>query len=161
ARWAGADGRSQRFRRVIRLKREIYPGGPVLQDVRFAVRMLLKRPGFTAIAALTLALGIGATAAVFSLVEGVLLTPPPYRDPGRLVLVPSVRVDGQQVERIGATPAIQWTDWQKQATTFEAIAAYAWTFNFVVDNGGSESFEGMVVTPDYFRVIGVEPMLGR
>lgn len=133
----------------------------MLHDLRLAIRMLLKRPGFTAIAALTLALGIGATAAVFSLVEGVLLTPPPYRDPERLVLVPSVRVDNQQVERIGPTAAIQWMDWQKQATSFEAIAAYAWTFNFVVDNGGSESFEGMVVTPDYFRVIGVQPMLGR
>lgn len=74
----------------------------MLGDVRFAVRMLLKRPGFTVIAALTLALGIGATAAVYRLVQGVLLTPPPYRDPDRLVLVPSVRIDSQQVERIEA-----------------------------------------------------------
>ena len=131
------------------------------QDVRFAVRMLLKRPGFTAVAALTLALGIGATAALFSLVQGVLLTPPPYRDPDRLVLVPSVRVDSQQVERIEATPALQWMDWQKRATSFDAIAAYVWTFNFLIDSEGSESFEGMMVTPDYFRVVGVQPMLGR
>jgi putative ABC transport system permease protein len=123
--------------------------------------MLLKRPGFTAVAALTLALGIGATAALFSLVQGVLLTPPPYRDPDRLVLVPSVRVDSQQVERIEATPALQWMDWQKRATSFDAIAAYVWTFNFLIDSEGSESFEGMMVTPDYFRVVGVQPMLGR
>src|SRR5437867_2150905 len=123
--------------------------------------MLLKRPGFTALAALTLAIGIGATAAVFSLVEGVLLTPPPYRDPDRLVLVPSVRVDSQQVERIEATPAIHGLDWQKQATTFDSVAAHVWTFNFRIDNAGSESIEGMVVTPEYFRVIGVQPMLGR
>src|ERR1700730_17547062 len=123
--------------------------------------MLLKRPGFTAVAALTLALGIGATAALFSLVQGVLLTPPPYRDPDRLVLVPSVRVDSQQVERIEATPALQGIDWQKRATSFDAIAAYGWTFNFLIDSEGSESFEGMMVTPDYFRVVGVQPMLGR
>src|SRR5436309_303508 len=116
-----------------------WQGGPVLQDLRFAVRMLLKRPGFTALAALTLAIGIGATAAVFSLVEGVLLTPPPYHDPDRLVLVPSVRVDSQQVERIEATPAIHWLDWQKQATTFDSVAAHVWTFNFRIDNAGSES----------------------
>lgn len=133
----------------------------MLHDIRFAVRVLLKQPGFTAIAALTLALGIGAPAAVFSLVQGVLLTPPPYRDPQRLVLVPSVRVDSQQVERIEATPAIQWMDWQKQARSFDGIAAYLWTFNFLVDSDGSESLEGMIVTPDYFRVVGVQPMLGR
>ena len=133
----------------------------MLQDVRFAIRMLLKRPGFTAIAALTLALGIGATTAVFSLVEGVLLTPPPYRDLDRLVLVPSIRVDSQQVERIEATPAVQWMDWRKQATSFDAIAAYVWTFNFLVDSDGSASLEGMVVTPDYFRVVGLQPILGR
>ena len=137
------------------------PGGPMLQDVRLAVRMLRKRPGFTAIAALTLALGIGATAAVFSLVQGVLLTPPPYRDPERLVLVPSVRLDSQQVERLEPTPAIQWLNWQKQATSFDGIAAYLWTFNFLINSEGSESLEGMVVTPDYFRIVGLQPMLGR
>ena len=92
------------------------------QDIRFALRTLRKRPGFTIVAALTLALGIGATAAVFSLVEGALLTPPPYKDPDRLVLVPSVRVDGNGAERLDSTPAIQWMDWQKRATSFDAIA---------------------------------------
>jgi putative ABC transport system permease protein len=133
----------------------------MLQDVRFAIRMLRKRPGFAALATLTLALGIGATAAVFSLVQGVLLTPPPYRDPDRLVLVPSIRVDSQQTEHVEATPAIQWMDWQKQAASFDGIAAYVWTFNFLVDNNGSTSLEGMVVTPEYFRVLGLQPMLGR
>jgi putative ABC transport system permease protein len=123
--------------------------------------MLLKRPGFTALAALTLAVGIGATAAVFSLVEGVLLTPPPYRDPDRLVIIPSVRIDSQQVERIEGMPAIHWMDWQQHATSFESVAAHGWTFNFRIDNAGSESIEGMVVTPEYFRVVGVQPMLGR
>jgi putative ABC transport system permease protein len=133
----------------------------VLQDVRFAVRMLLKQPGFTAVAALTLALGIGATAAVFSLVQGVLLTPPPYRDPDRLVLIPSVRADSEQVERMDMTPAAQWMDWQAHATSFDGIAAYGWAFNFLVETNGSESIQGMLVTPDYFRVVGVQPVLGR
>src|SRR5438094_5673236 len=112
-------------------------GGPMLYDIRFVLRTLRKRPGFTIVAALTLALGIGATAAVFSLVEGVLLTPPPYRDPGRLVLIPSVRIDSRQAERIEGTPALQWMDWQKQARSFEAIAAYGWSFNFLIDSDGS------------------------
>jgi putative ABC transport system permease protein len=133
----------------------------VLHDIRLAIRVLRKQPVFAAVAALTLALGIGATDAVFSLVQGVLLTPPPYRDPQSLVLVPSVRVDSRQVERIEATPAIQWMDWQQHATSFDSVAAYLWTFNFLVDADGSESLSGMLVTPDYFRVVGVQPMLGR
>ena len=67
----------------------------MLQDLRFGIRMLLKQPSFSLIAIVTLALGIGATSAVFSLIQGVLLTPPPYRQPERLVLIPSARSDGQ------------------------------------------------------------------
>ena len=133
----------------------------MLRDVRFGVRMLLKQPGFTAIAVLTLTLGIGATAAVFSLIQGVLLTPPPYQHPERLVLVPSARIDGTQPASPRLWPAAQWQDWQQHATSFDAIAAYGWSFNFLVDDQGSESMQGMVVTRDYFRVIGVQPMLGR
>jgi len=133
----------------------------MLQDIRFALRTLAKRPGFTVVAALTLALGIGATAAVFSLVQGVLLTPPPYKDPERLVLVQTVRVDSRGAERLEPTTAFQWLDWQKNATTLDGLAPYGWSFNFLVDDQGSASLSGMLVTPDYFRVTGVQPMMGR
>jgi putative ABC transport system permease protein len=129
------------------------------QELRFAVRMLAKQPGFTAIAVLTLALGIGATAAVFSLIEGVLLTPPPYKNPEQLALIKSVRTDG--LPGLRAWPAQQWMEWQRQEQSFDAIAAYSWTFNFLVSEEGSESLEGMAVTRDYFRVLGVQPILGR
>jgi putative ABC transport system permease protein len=133
----------------------------MFRDVRFGSRMLLKQPGFTVIAVLTLALGIGATAAVFSLIQGVLLTPPPYQRPERLVLIPSARTDGVQASTPRLWPAAQWMDWQKEATSFDAIAAYGWSFNFLVDDEGSESLEGMVVTRDYFRVVRLQPILGR
>lgn len=133
----------------------------MIRDLRIGFRMLLKQPAFTLVAALTLALGIGATSAVFSLIQGVLLTPPPYRQPQQLVLIPSARTDGQQVGHPQSWAAVQWMEWQKQAKSFDAIAAYAWTFNFLVFPEGSESVEGMVVTPDYFRALGLQPVLGR
>ena len=95
----------------------------MIQDLRFGVRMLLKQPGFSLIAILTLALGIGATSAVFSLIQGVLLTPPPYRQPERLVLIPTARADGQPMTNSPGWPAQQWLDWQKESKTLEAIAA--------------------------------------
>src|SRR5216684_2778020 len=131
------------------------------RDMRFAIRMLLKQPGFSLIAVLTLALGIGATSAVFSLIQGVLLTPPPYKKPQQLVLVPTARTDGQKQESPRGWPAQQWMEWQKEAKSFEGIAAYGWTFNFLIRNEGSQSIEGMVVTKDYLQVMGLQPVLGR
>jgi putative ABC transport system permease protein len=133
----------------------------MLRDMQFAIRMLLKQPGFSLIAVLTLALGIGATSAVFSLIQGVLLTPPPYKKPQQLVLVPTARTDGQKQESPRGWPAQQWTEWQKEAKSFEGIAAYGWTFNFLIRNEGSQSIEGMVVTKDYLQVMGLQPVLGR
>ena len=71
----------------------------MLSDLKFACRQLLKNPGFTAVAVLTLALGIGATTVVFSLIQGVLLTPPPYPQPDRLVLISPSRRDGERYTR--------------------------------------------------------------
>jgi putative ABC transport system permease protein len=133
----------------------------MMQDLRLAARMLRKQPGFTAIAVVTLALGIGATSAVFSLIQGVLLTPPPYDHPERLALIQSARTDGRPMARPQEWAAAQWTEWQKQSKTFDSLAGYGWTFTFLVRNEGSESMEGMSVTRDYFRVTGLKAMIGR
>src|SRR5499427_340312 len=131
----------------------------MLTDLRLSLRTLLKQPGFTLIAVLTLALGIGATSAVFSLVQGVLLTAPPYRRPEKLALVHSLGSDGQPSRQGWA--ALQWTEWQKEAKSLTAVAAYDWTFNFLIRNDGSESMQGMVVTREYFNLTGLQPILGR
>ncbi len=133
----------------------------MLRDVQLAIRMLRKQPGFSLIAALTLALGIGATAAVFSLIQGVLLTPPPYEKPDQLMMVPTKRVDGQKMDSPRGWAAEQWLDWQKEAPSLQGVAGYAWTFNFLIRNDGSQSMQGMNVSRDYFRVMGLKPMAGR
>lgn len=130
-----------------------------MNDLKFALRRLLKNPGFTAVAVLTLAIGIGASSAVFSLIQGVLLTPPPYPHPERVVLVTPERTDGRTFTQ--GWPAVQWQQWQEESKSFEAIAGYGWTFNFLVLPDGSESIEGMWVTPDYFKVTALQPVLGR
>ena len=124
------------------------------------MRALWKQPGFAVITVLTLALGIGATSAVFSLIQGVLLTPPPYRQPEQLVLVHTARADGQPTG-FRAWPAQQWMDWQQNAKSLEGVAAYGWRFNYVISPDGSESVEGMAVTNDYFRLTGLQPVVGR
>src|SRR5689334_15296757 len=133
----------------------------MFQDLRFSIRSLLKQPVFTSIGVVTLALGIGATSAVFSLIEGVLLTPPPYRQPQQLVLVSPARTDGQPIGNARGWSAEQWIDWQRNSKSFDGVAAYDWSFNFLVLHDGSESLEGMWVTHDYFRVVGLQPLLGR
>jgi len=123
--------------------------------------MLLKQPGFSLIAILTLALGIGATSAVFTLIQGVLLTPPPYKKPEQLVLLPAARADGQKMDGPREWAAQQWTEWQKEAKSFERIAAYGWTFNFLIRSDGSQSMQGMFVTKDYMPLMGLKTIAGR
>ncbi len=133
----------------------------MLRELRFAVRMVLKQPGFSLIAILTLALGIGATSAVFSLIQGVLLTPPPYEKPEQLMLLPAARTDGQKMDGPRGWAAQQWTEWQKEAKSFAGIAAYNWTFNFLIRGDGSQSMQGMFVTTDYMPVMGLKTITGR
>lgn len=134
--------------------------GGMWRDARMAVRTLLKRPGFSAIVVGTLALGIGATSAVFTLIEGVLLTPPPYEDPDRLVLVTPTYTDGQEGTPNGWA-AEQWMEWKEDSESFQSLTAYLWTFTFAISDEGSESLEGMWVSPDYFETTRLEPVIGR
>ncbi|HEY6385499.1 MAG TPA: ABC transporter permease [Candidatus Acidoferrum sp.] len=126
------------------------------QDLRFAVRMLLKSPGFTAVAVLTLALGIGANTAIFSLVNGVLLRPLPYRNPNRLVMVWEKSRDGSP-ENVGYAT---YLDWKSQNKSFEEIAIYS-SWQPVLQVGEPEQLSGLRVTSNYFRTLGIHPEIGR
>lgn len=132
-----------------------------LQDLRYSARMLFKSPGFSVIAGLTLALGIGSTSAVFTLIQGVLLTPPPYPKPQQLMLIPTARTDGKEMDNARGWAAQQWMEWNNKATSFQGIAGYDWIFNFMIRNDGSQSMQGMRVSKDYFRVMGLKTVLGH
>jgi putative ABC transport system permease protein len=130
----------------------------VLEDLRYGFRQLRTHPGVAALAVVTLAIGIGAAAAMFGLIQGVLLSPPPFADPDRLVLVSPARADGQPLDR-SATVG-HWLAW-RGARSLQPPALYRWTFNFLVRRDGSRSLGGMVVTRDYFDVLSMRPLLGR
>ena len=130
----------------------------LLQDLRYGVRMLLKHPGVSIVAIITLALGIGANTAIFSVVNAVLLRPLTYHDPDRLV---SLWENVPNHGRWRASPA-NFHDWKKQNTLFEDIAAYGGSSMSVTGDGGEpEQLVGTRVSSGYFAVVGVEPMLGR
>jgi putative ABC transport system permease protein len=138
-----------------------------LRDLRYAVRMLLKRPGFTAVAVLTLALGIGANTAIFSVVNAVLLRPLPYKEPARLVQFWETNPLKGWTEATVA-PA-NFLDWQSRSESFDLMAAYfgsqtrdAGSSNFYLTGAGEpERLQGLGVTGEFFSVLGVEPMYGR
>jgi putative ABC transport system permease protein len=131
----------------------------MLSDLRFAFRQLVKNPGFTTIAVLSLALGIGATTAVFSIINGALLRPLPYAEPKRLAFITLEKIAG------GATNAVpsgaQFHEWSTQATSFSGIAAYDWAFDFLVLGDHNQSLEGLICSSALFDVLGLQPMLGR
>lgn len=129
------------------------------QDIKYALRQLLIRPGFTMVAAITLAIGIGANAAVFSVVEAVLLRPLPFRDPDRLVFVWEHNVP-RGVDRNVANPA-NFVAWRERSRSFEAIGAFAAHDVNLSDGGEPERVAGAVVTGDLFPLLGAVPVAGR
>jgi putative ABC transport system permease protein len=130
-----------------------------VEDLRLAARALSRSRGFALLAIVTLALGIGATTTVFSILHGVLLRPPPYANPEQLVFITLEKAQGGAA---GADAAgAQFAEWETQSQSFAELAAYDWTFNFLIHPDGNESLEGMVGSASLFRALGVNPILGR
>ena len=131
----------------------------LLQDVRHAVRMLLKAPVFTCVVVVTLGVGIGSSTAMFSVVNGVLLRDLPFRDAERVV-------DLNEVERrnhdSGAVAPATFLDWRRRSTTIEVMSAYRRrTYNVALAAGEPERLEGAMTSSTFFDVLGVSPILGR
>jgi len=129
----------------------------MFQDLRFGARMLLKNPGFTAVVVLTLALGIGANAALFSVVNGVLLNPLPYPQPEQLISLHQSKPNFAT----GAIPYPNFRDWQRENQTFSAMAISRRASFSLLGVGEAEQIDGRWVSADFFKALGVEPQLGR
>src|ERR1017187_9480328 len=147
--------RSSYFRRVLRARCALT--NQLLQDLRFGLRTLKNSPGFTAVAVVTLALGIGGQRRRFSFVDGILLKPLPYGEPDRILRVLEKPPGGGR----NSISALNYLDWQKQNTVFEYMAAQ--TGGSVTLSGVSEPVQlrGARVSPHYFDIFGIKPVLGR
>src|SRR5215831_13333856 len=131
----------------------------MLKDIRFSFRQLIKQPAFTAIAVLTIALAIGATTAVLSLVNGLLVRPLPYRDSQRLVLLLQ-HFKSQNLERIPVSPP-EFKDYEGRAHSFEKLGAFGYTsFNLAAEDR-PERITGATVTTGVLPLLGVSPIKGR
>jgi putative ABC transport system permease protein len=128
----------------------------LLQDIRFGLRMLLKKLGFTAIAVLTLALGIGANSAIFSVINAVILQPLPYKEPDRLVMIWESRAE----RAIDTVIPANFLDWREQNQSFEEMAAFSHVSFNLVGEGDPERIQGASVSTNFFRVLGVNPESG-
>ena len=134
--------------------------GNLLQDLRFGVRMLLKHPGFTFIAVMTLALGIGANTAIFSIVNAVLLRQLPYPEPSRLVMLWST-MQSQGVSSSGSSLP-DYREWRDHNHVFEGLGGYYYgDFNLSGASREPERVQGGRVTANLFQVLGVAPAMGR
>ncbi|MEM8959945.1 MAG: ABC transporter permease [Acidobacteriota bacterium] len=131
----------------------------MLWDLRYSVRMLLKRPGFTIVAVLTMALGIGANTALFSVIDGVLLEPPPYPQPNRVMVIDETNIEAG-LPRFAASPA-NYADFRDENQTFAALGAMGGAGLTLTGEGVAERLTGARVSGPYFAALGVKPMLGR
>jgi putative ABC transport system permease protein len=130
-----------------------------MNNLRYAIRQLRKSPGFTFVAVLTLALGIGANTAIFTVVNAVLLSPLPYPDADRLVMVESRNLQ-ENLKGLGFAPA-GFREVEKQVTSFEAIGAGRYNYDNLTGIEKPTSLSGGLVTQDYFKVLGEKALIGR
>jgi predicted permease len=126
-------------------------------DIRYALRSLVHTPGFTSVAVLALALGIGANTALFSVVNGVLLQPLPYLDPSRLVQLSERSPDFNTM----SVAYLNFKDWRDRNSSFSSMAAIRWEDYDVSGGGQPEHLSGRMVSGEFFRVLGIHPVLGR
>ena len=127
------------------------------QDVRYAVRTLRKSPGFTAVLVLTLGLGIGATTAIFSVLDGVLLRPFPYADIDRIMIL-------GETTRAGQPMSVAWPnfqDWRDQNEVFEAFGIYRGTTLNLTGGDQAERLNGSLASSDVFKAMGIQAQSGR
>ncbi len=131
----------------------------LIQDLRYGARMLLKKPGFTLIAVLTLALGIGANAAIFSVINSVLLRPLPYPQPERLVWIWGTNPSADVKQETASLP--DFVDWKAQSQSFAAMGGLSNFSPILTGDGEPERLTGAVVTDGFFATLGVSPQIGR
>ncbi|HEV8430300.1 MAG TPA: ABC transporter permease [Pyrinomonadaceae bacterium] len=128
----------------------------IIKDIRYGIRGLSKRPGFTTVAVLTLALGIGANSAIFSVLNAVLLRPLPYADPDRIVRIDETEGKGG----MGVSPP-NLLDFQQQNQTFESVAGYSGGSFILTGEGEPLRVQSCAISAELFSVLGVKPLIGR
>src|SRR5215831_2569177 len=130
----------------------------LMQDLRYGIRMLLSNPGFSAVALIALALGIGANSAIFSVVDGILLRPLGYKDPSRLVVL---NHNYPKLDLKASVSAVGFNYYKDNAISFESMAAYnSWPAN-LTESGEPERLQGLRVTASFFPTLGIEIANGR
>jgi hypothetical protein len=152
--FGGVEQAKERSRdaRVLRWLEEFW------QDLHYGERMLLKAPGFTLIAIITLALGIGANTVIFSLVNALLLRPLPYPDPDRLMVIRETKLP--EVYNSQVSPG-DFLDWRKQNTVFAPLEALTVKDFNLSGEDNPERVRGMLATHGYLPMLGMTPMIGR
>ena len=129
------------------------------QHIKYAFRSLRKQPGFSAVVILTLALGIGANAAMYTVIDAALFRPLPFEDPDRVMHFWQTRLEDET--RLSNTSYPNYLDWRAQSETFAQLAGYGGRSLTYTGDGAPERFEGVRVTASFFPVLGVRPVLGR
>jgi len=130
----------------------------IFKDIRHAIRSLLKRPAFAAVAVITLALGIGANTAIFSIINALVINPPSITDPDRVVALWKTPI-GKREENF--VSYLDWQDWRTRNQSLEDIAAYKPNSFTLLENGEAEEIQGMRVTANFFSVLKIKPVRGR